>query len=267
MIELIGMFCFPDTKGYTEELMLISNFMQLSIIICTYNSAGRLEKTLDSILSQNGEDFEVVIIDGASTDGTVEIIKDYESKFAGKLRWISEKDSGIYEAMNKGVKMAQGEYLNVIGAGDWLEEGALGKVFRAMADNLEADAIYAKTRIWDKDIKESKFFQTLPEILPTQPMQHPALYYKKELHNRFGLYDERYKIVADYLFCLKAFYFGKERVKLIDDVTVNFVMDGVSSICDKECEAENKRVRRELGIKSKIKIPNPVRFIKKRMGI
>lgn len=239
--------------------------MQLSIIICTYNSAGRLEKTLDSILAQNIDDFEVVIVDGASTDATVEIIKNYESRFAGKLRWVSEKDSGVYNAMNKGVKMANGEYLNVVGAGDWLEPGALKKVLEAAEANPLAKAIYAKTRMWDKDKKESNIIQTPAEILPSQPMQHPALYYKKELHSKLGAYDESYKIVADYLFCLKAFYFGKSRVELIDAVTINFVMDGISSICDKDCEKENKRARKELGIRLALKIPNPIRFIRKRL--
>lgn len=240
--------------------------MQLSIIICTYNSVGRLAKTLDSILAQNVEDYEVIIIDGASTDGTIEIIKNYESKFAGKLRWLSEKDNGIYEAMNKGVKKAQGEYLNIIGAGDWLENDTLSEVLKNMKMNQKADAIYAKTVIWNKNGIENSIVQTAPEILPSQPMQHPALYYKKELHDKFGLYDESYKIVADYLFCLKAFYFGKSEVKLIDKVAVNFVMDGVSSVRDKECEIENKRVRKELGIRLARRFPNLIRFIKKRLG-
>lgn len=237
----------------------------LTIIICTYNSGERLIKTLNSILLQNVQDYEVLIIDGASTDNTVDIIKDYEIKFAEKLRWISEKDNGIYEAMNKGVKMAQGEYLNVIGAGDWLEENTLEKVCELISINPEIDAIYGRTQIWDKDKKENKIVQTSPKVLPSHPMQHPALYYKKELHDKFGLYDERYRIVADYLFCLKAFYFGKSQVKLIDKVTVNFVMDGVSSVCNKECKEENKRVRKELGIRLAIRIPNPIKFIKKRL--
>lgn len=239
--------------------------MQLSIIICTYNSAERLEKTLDSILSQDMNDFEVIIIDGLSSDGTIEIIKNYEKKFVGKLRWISEKDNGVYEAMNKGVKMANGEYLNIVGSGDWLESGALEKVFECMQENPNMDAIYGKTRIWDKDKKENKILQTLPESLPAQPMQHPSIYYKKELHKKFGLYDESYKIAADYLFCLKAFYSGKAIVKTVDVVANNFVMDGKSSILTKECEAENKRIRKELNIKTPIKIINPIKFIKKRL--
>lgn len=236
--------------------------MKLSIIICTYNSAGRLEKTLDSILSQDAEDYEVVIMDGASTDKTLEIIKDYEIKFGGKLRWISEKDSGIYEAMNKGVKMAQGEYLNVIGAGDWLEENALKDVYDFISKNPKADAVHGILRMWDKSLKESYLFQTSQKDLKTQPMQHPALYYKKELHNKFGFYDESYKIVSDYLFCMKAFLLGEAISIPFDIVVDNYVLDGKSADIDL-CEKENFRARRELGL-----IPNRfMRFIYKRLNI
>ena len=126
--------------------------MKFSIIICTYNSAGRLPKTLDSILAQACDDFEVIVVDGASTDGTLDVIKDYAEKFAGKLRWISEKDSGIYNAMNKGVKIANGEFLNVIGAGDWIERDALENARKCIEGNPDTDAVYGKTRIWDKNL-------------------------------------------------------------------------------------------------------------------
>ncbi|KKR22172.1 MAG: Glycosyltransferase [Candidatus Moranbacteria bacterium GW2011_GWA2_39_41] len=239
--------------------------MKLSLIICTYNINGRLEKTLDSLLDQTYDDFEVIVIDGASTDGTVDVVKAYEEKFAGKLWWASEKDSGIYNAMNKGVRMALGAYLSVVGAGDWLEKDVLQEIARCISENPQADAIYGKTRIWNGDMENSEVVQTSPEILPTQPMQHPAIYYKKELHSEFGLYDESYAIAADYLFCLKAFYFGKAVVKMIDAITNNFVMDGMSSNNAKECEAENKRLRKELGIKTSIKISNLIKIIKKRL--
>lgn len=239
--------------------------MKSSIIICTFNVGNRLRRTLDSVLAQELDDYEVIIIDGASTDGVLVIIKEYWEKFGGKMRWISEKDNGIYEAMNKGVRMARGEFLNIIGAGDWYEDGAFEKVFDAIKNNSDVDAVYGKTHIWDKNRENSRVVQTMPAILPTQPMQHPAIFYKKELHDKFGMYDENYEIVADYLFCLKVFYFGKATVKAIDAVTNNFVMDGMSSVKTRECEKENKKVRKELGIRRKIRLPNPLRIIKKRL--
>ncbi|HEX8974742.1 MAG TPA: glycosyltransferase [Patescibacteria group bacterium] len=231
--------------------------MRFSIIICTYNAAKKLPKTLDSILTQTFGDFEVVIVDGASTDGTVGVIKEYEEKFAGKLRWLSEKDAGIYEAMNKGVRMAQGEYLNVVGAGDWLEKGALGKASECIAQNPKIDAVHGKLRIWDKDLKKSYLLQSFPKDLTRSPMQHPALYYKKTLHDKYGLYDETYKIVSDYLFCMKAFGIGKAEVVAFDDVVDNYVTDGISSTETLQCEMENERARSELGLNPLVSIIMP----------
>ena len=237
--------------------------MKFSVIICAYNVFRKLPITLDSILAQTFLDFEVVIVDGGSTDGTVGVIGEHEKKFNGRLRWISESDTGIYNAMNKGVEMARGEYLVVIGAGDWLEPDALGNVIACIEKKPGADAVYGKTRIWEADRQTSRTVQTMPDVLPTQPMQHPALFYKKNLHDRFGVYNEKYRIVSDYAFCLRAFFFGEAKVVPIDVVTSNFVMDGASSR-EKECEAENKRLRKELGIKTVRRFPNPFRFLKKK---
>ncbi|EKD46388.1 MAG: Glycosyltransferase [uncultured bacterium] len=219
--------------------------MKFSIIICTHNVFDRLSETLDSILDQTYLDYEVIIIDGASNDGTQAIVKKYEDKFAGKLRWISEKDSGIYNAMNKGVKMATGRLLNIIGAGDWLEKDALWQASKCLEKYPMADAVYGTTRFWDKDKKTNCLVRTSPEDLPHQPMQHPSIFYKKSLHNKFGLYNERYEIAADYDFCLKAFYLGQANAESFDAVVDNFVRDGISHIRKKECFKETMQIRRE----------------------
>ena len=219
-----------------------------SIIICTYNVANKLPKTLNSILDQEFNDFEVIIIDGDSKDKTIDVIKKYEKKFKGKLKWISEKDSGIYEAMNKGIKIAEGGYLNIIGAGDWLEKNALKSAYRCIINNPKSKAVYGFTRIWDENLNKNFEIQTTPEMLTFQPMQHPALFYKKDLHDKYGLYDESYEIVSDYLFCMKAFFFGKSDISLFKEVVDNFVMDGKSSKEKDKCESENLRVKIETGI-------------------
>lgn len=221
--------------------------MKFSIIICTYNSAKRLPKTLDSILAQTSDDFEVVVIDGASSDGIQDVINSYENKFVGKLRWISEKDTGVYNAMNKGIRMAKGEYLNVIGAGDWLEKDALEQANNCIEKHPDIDAVYGVLRMWDKNLEKEFLVQTYPDMLLTQPMQHPALYYKKSLHDRFGLYDESYKIVADYVFCTRAFYLGNATAQSFDAVVDNYILDGISSDAEK-CAKENKRARVEFEI-------------------
>ncbi len=237
--------------------------MLLSIIICNYNTTKKLRKTLDSLLAQNCDDCEVVVIDGASQDGFIDVINTYERLFHGRLRWVSEADNGIYHAMNKGITLAKGRYVNIIGAGDWLEEGVLRFVTDAMQKHPDYDAIYGKLRMWDKNIQSYKEVQTGADILPTTPMQHPALFYKKSLHRKFGMYDESYKIAADYLFCLKAFYFGQSSIFMIDRIVDNYVMDGISSTNIDLCHKENMRIYRSLHM-----IPHRfMRFFYKIFGI
>jgi len=243
---------FIDIKKiYTE------NKIKFSIIICTYNTDNRLPKTLDSILAQSNQNFEVIIIDGASSDGTVDIIRRYEGKFAGKLRWISEKDTGIYNAINKGVKMAKGEYLNVVGAGDWLEKNALEKADECTDRNPNADAVHGKLRVWDKNLKHNYLLQTFPDMLAGNPMQHPALYYKKELHNAYGSYNEEYKIVSDYFFCIKAFFVGSAIAIAFDSVVDNYVTNGISSINLDQCENESMLIRQELKLNPMVSVIVP----------
>ena len=222
--------------------------MKFSVIICTYNVSRKLPKTLDALLLQVFSDFEVVIVDGASADGTVEVVREYEKKFDGRLRWVSEKDSGIYNAMNKGVQMAQGEYINVIGAGDWHEAGALEGAAKCIKDNSYPDAVQGKLRVWDKEQRKNYLLQTFARDLYRKPMQHPALFYKKRLHNRFGLYSEEYRIASDYLFCIKSFFIGGATIIPLDLVVSNFVLDGISSTQTSLCQAENRRIWEETGL-------------------
>jgi len=216
-------------------------------------------------LGQNFDDYEVIIVDGASTDSTPSIIRDYESKFSGKLRWISEKDTGIYSAVNKGIKIAQGDFLNIIGAGDWLEVDAIEMAYECADAHPEADAVYGKTRIWDKNIKTSRLVQTSVEMLPVHPMQHPSLFYKKSLHDKFGFYDESYKIAADYEFCLKAFYQGKSKVTLFNAIIDNFVMGGISSANHLKTLKENRRALHKVGLKQKDFLCQIITYYKKKI--
>ena len=94
--------------------------MILSIITINYNNAAGLEKTMKSVLSQTNNDFEYVVIDGGSNDGSVDVIRRYEKEFGSRLNWVSERDKGIYDAMNKGIRKAQGEYLEFLNSGDCL---------------------------------------------------------------------------------------------------------------------------------------------------
>ena len=94
--------------------------MKISLITACFRSAGTLRTALDSVLEQKGVDLDYIVVDGGSDDGTVEQLKEYEVKFAGRMRWISEKDRGMYDAINKGVKMATGDVVGILNADDVL---------------------------------------------------------------------------------------------------------------------------------------------------
>lgn len=102
--------------------------MTISIITATYNSAATLRSTFDSILRQTYRDIDYIVIDGGSTDGTIDIIREYEPRFGGLIRWISEPDHGIYDAMNKGIRMAKGDVVGILNSDDFFSSGMyLGK--------------------------------------------------------------------------------------------------------------------------------------------
>ena len=120
--------------------------MKVSIITPSLNSEKTIEQTINSVLNQRYTDFEYIIIDGNSSDHTVDIIKEYISLFGGRMRYISEKDDGIYDAMNKGIKLARGNVIGIINSDDWYEKDALEKVVNFFSNN-DTDVIDGKMNI------------------------------------------------------------------------------------------------------------------------
>jgi glycosyltransferase involved in cell wall biosynthesis len=211
--------------------------MKFSIITATYNVGSSLKPTLDSVLNQSypQENIEMVIIDGGSTDGTVDIIKEYEPRFAGRLKWVSEKDSGIYNAFNKGVKMASGAVLNFKGAGDWLEADALSVVAENFAKEPEADMVVCPVNHWVRKGRGHKLSLINmswkdPRHLPEHgDCLHQGCFYKADFHQKFGYYSENYRIAADLDLWLTAYLNGPLKYIIEGQPLVNFVLDGISS--------------------------------------
>ena len=124
--------------------------MKISLITATYNSAETLRDTMQSVLNQTFKDVDYIIVDGGSKDGTMDIVKEFEPKFEGRLRWVSEPDKGIYDAMNKGVKMAQGDIVGILNSDDFFaSDDVLEKVNAAFTENLAIDGVYADVRYVD----------------------------------------------------------------------------------------------------------------------
>lgn len=172
--------------------------MKLSIITVNLNNCAGLQRTIDSILAQTWRDFEWIVIDGGSTDGSKELIERYAEYFS---YWVSEPDNGIYNAMNKGIRMAKGEYLNFMNSGDRF---AGPEVLRDVFENLSpADIVYGICVQKDAEGKDQtlgicrqlEWYDLLSANIP-----HQAAFYKRSCFDRIGGYDERYHVLADWRF-------------------------------------------------------------------
>ncbi len=167
--------------------------MKLSVITICYNEPD-VEKTCESIVNQTYKDFEWIVIDGGSNEQTLSVLNKYRDKM---VVFVSEKDEGIYNAMNKGIKLAKGEYLNFLNAGDmYFDNSSL----ETAAKHLEADIVYGNLEFFNEN---KKFIQKFPDKIPygwfvAGYLPHPATFIKKELFDKYGLYNEKNKIVSDW---------------------------------------------------------------------
>ena len=175
----------------------------VSIIIATFNSEKTLPKALNSVLNQSFESWECVIVDGVSKDGTIDIIKDYCAKDK-RFRYISEADNGIYDAFNKGWKMAEGEWIYYLGSDDLL----LGEALENFVMNVdESDVIYGNT-IFEGVAGQRKIVSIEPRYLRNRMVSHQCIFMKRKCIEELGGFDVRYKICADFALVQKAIQAG-----------------------------------------------------------
>ncbi len=226
--------------------------MVLTIITINRNNAAGLEKTMQSVLSQTRTDYEYIVVDGASTDGSVEVIERLAERFGDRLKWVSEPDKGIYNAMNKGIGMATGEYVQILNSGDSLAaEDVVEKMYAAVEKEGRPSILYGNML---KDfpggrIHRDKGFAgediTLLSLY-IGTLNHSPAYLRRSLFDRYGLYDESLKIDSDWKWYLQAIVFGEEKPVYTDiDVTL-FDMAGISETNKELAKAEREQVLREL---------------------
>lgn len=206
--------------------------MKISIITVTYNSEKTLKDTIESVLKQNYKDYEYIIVDGLSKDGTMNIVKEYEPKFEGKLRYISEKDTGLYNAMNKGVKMATGDIVGLINSDDmYANENVLQTIVNKFKET-SCDGTYANLIFMDEET------MSIPQRIWKSPKgklengwhpAHPTLYLRKEIYDRIGEFDTNFRIVADYDFMIRMMKDKSIKLEYIDDVLVHMRAGGTST--------------------------------------
>jgi len=181
--------------------------MKISIITVCWNSEKYLGTAIDSILNQTYENIEYIIVDGGSSDKTQDIIKQYEPLFKGKMKWISEKDNGIYDAMNKGISMSSGDIVGLLNSDDFfISKTALDKIAKTFStknvDCVYADLYYVKEEDTNKIVRKWITGNKRPFNKGWHPA-HPTFYVKKDIYNKYGNFNLNYKIAADFEIMLR----------------------------------------------------------------
>jgi len=197
----------------------------VSIITVVYNAEEFLEETILSVLNQDYKNIEYIIIDGGSTDLTLDIIKKYHEKID---IFVSEDDKGIFDAMNKGIGLANGEWLNFLNAGDlFFGNEVLTKIFeKKRTDTL---FLYGKVNYYSIEYYRNRSLGKKVSIRDFQtsfPICHQSMFFNKEIFNYFGRYDLSYKVTADYDLVIKIFKDNTVKKEYINIIISKFLIDG-----------------------------------------
>lgn len=225
--------------------------MKLSVITINRNNSAGLEKTMQSVASQTFKELEYIVVDGASTDGSVEVIKKIEPRFA-HLKWVSEPDSGIYNAMNKGLRMASGDYIQILNSGDCMAaDDVIERMLNALETAGKPSILYGNMvkcfpdghRLVDRSF-EGEDITMLGMFTGT--LNHDPAYIRRDLFEKYGYYDESLKIVSDWKWYVEAVILGGEKPQYVDlDVTL-FDMTGISETHLDLCKEERNKVLEDL---------------------
>ena len=209
--------------------------MKISILTATYNSEKTLRNTMESLLRQGYRNFEYIIIDGGSKDGTVDVIKEYEPKFEGRLKYISEPDNGIYDAMNKGIWMATGDVVGFLNSDDfYTADDALQKIADTFEQN-DIDATYGDIHyVNDDDLAKmvryysSAVFKRSFMRFGLMPA-HPSFYCKRAIYEKYGAFDTSYRIAADFENLLRLIFIHRIKTHYIPKDFVTMRTGGAST--------------------------------------
>ena len=208
--------------------------MKVSIVTVTYNSAQTLVDAMKSVLEQTYHDIEYIIVDGASTDSTIDIIRQYEPQFKNRLKWISEKDDGIYDAMNKGIQLATGDVVGILNSDDYFTSSdVIARMITAFRDGV--DAVYGDVHfIHDGEPNKciryysSKHFRPFWLRFGFMPA-HPSFYCRRGVYERAGYYKTDYAIGSDYEMMVRLFYGYHIRAKYLPMDFVTMRTGGAST--------------------------------------
>ena len=208
--------------------------MKISIVTATYNSSKTVRDTIESVLGQTYKDYEYIIIDGKSKDNTLDIVREYETKFDGRMKIFSEKDKGIYDAMNKGFQKAMGDVLMLINSDDlFARPDAVEQVVKEFMNHPDVDGVYADlyyvsqnninniVRVWKTGQQESMRYGWLPA--------HPTFYVKRECYEKYGYFNLNYPLAADFELMLRFVEGYKIKMAYLPEYLVKMRLGGATS--------------------------------------
>ena len=245
--------------------------MKISIITVAYNSCSFIQHTIESVLAQTYPNIEYIVIDGGSKDNTVDIIKEYEPKFNGRLRWISEKDKGMYDAMNKGIRLATGDVIGILNSDDFYHRNdVIAEIAKGFNDkNVQAtfaDVRFVHPTNLDKTVRyySSKNFSPNRFRFGFMPA-HPSFFTYKKNFETYGYYQTDYKIAADYELLTRFLYTHQLKYKYLPLDVMKMRTGGMSTASWKSNVILNKEIVRackENGIYTNLFILSLKYFVK-----
>lgn len=205
----------------------MNTFPKVSVVTTTYNDIENLKRILAEVKKQTYPNIEHIIVDGGSTDGTVDLLKELEEKEPGRISWMSEKDNGIYDAINKGIRMATGD---IVGCcfDRYADEGVLMRMVEIM-EKEGTDGVHGDLCYMDGDRIVRKWHQGQGVIRSGWMPGHPTLYLKKEVYDKFGLYRTDYRISGDYEFMVRILYRKEVTLSYLPEILIYMSHGGTST--------------------------------------
>lgn len=205
----------------------MNTFPKVSVVTTTYNDIENLKRILAEVKKQTYPNIEHIIVDGGSTDGTVDLLKELEEKEPGRISWMSEKDNGIYDAINKGICMATGD---IVGCcfDRYADEGILMRMVEIM-EKEGTDGVHGDLCYMDGDRIVRKWHQGQGVIRSGWMPGHPTLYLKKEVYDKFGLYRTDYRISGDYEFMVRILYRKEVTLSYLPEILIYMSHGGTST--------------------------------------
>lgn len=240
--------------------------LKISVVTPAFNSADTIRDTIESVLSQTYPDYEHIIIDGGSTDGTVEIIRSYEPRYGGRLRWVSEPDKGLYDAMNKGIAMATGDVVGVLNSDDFYSSPEIMTEVAKGIDGFDAvcgNLIFVSKKDKSKVCRVWKGSPYQPFSSGWHPA-HPTFYTHRNLFNGKPAFNTAFKIASDFEMMLRLIEGRNLKVNYVDRCLVCMRLGGESTRSLSNIIKGNREVIKAFKING-MRVPSPLFFIIRRI--